>query len=72
MPNEYEKFQEQMFDQLDELEILGKQRTIEYFVKAGQQFGIDVIAEIVDKKRSVSEVVAEIRRREEQAKVPPQ
>jgi hypothetical protein len=70
VPNDYEKFQELTFDHLDDLEVLGKQRTIEDFVKAGQKFGIDVIAEIVDKKKSVSEVVAEIRQKEGDLKPP--
>jgi spore coat polysaccharide biosynthesis protein SpsF (cytidylyltransferase family) len=70
VPNDYEKFQELTFDHLDDLEVLGKQRTIEDFVRAGQKFGIDVIAEIVDKKRSVSEVVAQIRQKEVEAKPP--
>lgn len=64
MPSDYEKFQQAVFDQLDELDVLGKQRTIEDFIRAGQQFGIDVISEIVDKKRSAADVVAEIRQKQ--------
>jgi hypothetical protein len=70
MPSDYEKFQQAIFDQLDELDVLGKQRTIEDFIRAGQQFGIDVISEIVDKKRSAADVVAEIRQK--QTKLPSQ
>jgi hypothetical protein len=72
VPNDYEKFQEKIFDQLDKLEVLGMQRTIEDLTKAGHQFGIDVIAEIGDKRRSVGEVVADVRKKEEESKVPPQ
>jgi len=62
-PSNYERFQQQMFDQLDDLEQADQQRMIEDFIMAGRRCGIDVIAEIVDKGRSPSEVVAEVRQR---------
>jgi hypothetical protein len=64
-PNDYEKFQRQMFDQLDDLEEADKQRIIVKFFRAADECGIDVIAEIRVKRRSVSEVVAEVRQRQQ-------
>lgn len=62
--SDYEKFQQQMFNQLDELEQTDQQRLLEDFVAAGNQCGVDVIAEIVDRRRPVSEVVAEVRQKQ--------
>jgi hypothetical protein len=59
--SDYEKFQQMMFDQLDDLEAADQQRVIVDFVEAGLRVGIDVIAEIVDKKRDPSEVIAQVR-----------
>lgn len=60
---DYEKFQQKMFDQLDDLEEAAQQRIIEDFVIAGRSCGIDVIAEIVDKHRPASDVITEVRQR---------
>jgi hypothetical protein len=70
MPSDFEKFQQQIFDQLDELEGLDKQRVVDEFIRLGHQCGVDVIAEIVDKKRSASDVFAELHKK--QAKLPSQ
>lgn len=62
--SDYEKFQQEIFDQLDDLEEADKQRVIDDFVRRGHECGIDVIAEIKVKGRSASEVVAEVRQRQ--------
>jgi len=58
-PNDYEKFQQQMFDQLDDLEQADQQRILVEFLKVGQQCGIDVVKEIRHGK-SVAEVVKRV------------
>lgn len=63
MPSDYEKFQQRMFDELEDLERFEQQRIISEFVKAGQQCGVDVMSEILDKARLPSEVMAEIRQK---------
>jgi hypothetical protein len=63
--NDYEKFQQRVFDELTELEQFERQRIIMDIVRAGKRCGIDVIAEIVDKQRPVSEVIAELKRKEQ-------
>jgi hypothetical protein len=70
MSSDFEKFQQQIFDQLDELEGLDKQRVVEEFIRLGQQCGVNVFAEIVDKRRSASDVFAELHKK--QAKLPSQ
>ena len=56
----YEKFQQQAFDELDELEEAERDRTVSRFVELGKQCGVDVAAEILDKRKSVAEVFAAI------------
>ena len=51
--NNVEAFWQQVFDELDELD---RQQAVKTFVEYGRQHGIDVIAEVVDKGRSISEV----------------
>ena len=63
--NDYEKFQQRVFDELTELEQVERQRIIMDIVRAGKRCGIDVIAEIVDKHRPVSEVIAESKRKQQ-------
>ena len=58
-PSDYEKFQQQVFDKLDDLEQADQQRIIVEFVKVGQQCGIDVVKEIRQGK-SVDEVVKRV------------
>jgi len=60
MGSNFEKFQQRVFEELDELEELDRQHAVESFVEYGRQHGIDVIAEVLDKGRSVSEVFAAI------------
>lgn len=62
-PNDYEKFQQQVFDQLDDLEEADRQHMIADFIRAGQRCGVDVIKEIVDNGRPASEVIAEVRQK---------
>jgi len=57
----FERFQKRVFEELDELEQLDRQQAAESFVEYGRQHGIDVITEVVDKGRSVSEVFADIK-----------
>jgi hypothetical protein len=63
--SDYERFQQQMFDHLDDLEEADKQRRINDFIRAGFECGIDVVAEIQGKRRSVSEIVAEVQQRQQ-------
>jgi len=58
-PSDYEKFQQRMFDQLDDLEQADKQRILVEFLKVGYQCGIDVIKEIRLGK-SVDDVVERV------------
>jgi hypothetical protein len=54
----FERFRQRVFEELDELEQLDRQQAVESFVEYGRQHGIDMIAEVLDKGRSVSEVFA--------------
>ena len=54
--SDYEKFQQQIFDELDELEQAGRERLVASFVEIGRRAGIDVVSEILDKGKSVPEV----------------
>ena len=63
--DDYEKFQQRVFDELAELEYADQQRILVGMVLAGERYGIDVIAEIVDKHRPVSEVIAELKRKQQ-------
>lgn len=54
--NNYEKFQQRMFDQLDELDFEYKQKVINEFILEGAKVGIDVISEFVDNHRSVEHI----------------
>jgi len=56
----FERFRQRVFEELDELEQLDRQLAVESFVEYGRQHGIDMIAEVLDKGRSVSEVFAAI------------
>jgi uncharacterized protein (DUF488 family) len=64
--NNYDKFQQRIFDEMAELEEAEYQRLLVDFIQAGKMCGIDVIAEIAEKNRPVSEVVAEVRRKQKQ------
>jgi len=56
----FERFRQRVFEELDELEQIDRQHAAESFVEYGRQHGIDVITEVVDKGRSVSELFAAI------------
>jgi hypothetical protein len=56
MPTDYEKFQQQVFDELEELAHAERGRIIADFVEIGHRAGIDVLTEILDNHKSVSEV----------------
>jgi len=55
----FQKFQQCVFDESGELEQVDR-KCVETFVEYGRQHGVDVIAEVLDKGRSVSEVFAAI------------
>ena len=52
----FEAFQRRVFDELDELEQVDRQYAVKSFVEYGRQHGVDVIAEVLEKGRSISEV----------------
>ena len=54
--SKFERFQQRVFEELDELEELDRKHAVESFVEYGRQHGIDVIAEVLDKGRKISEV----------------
>jgi hypothetical protein len=56
----FERFRQRVFEELDELEQLDRQQAVESFVEYGRQHGIDMIAEVLDKGRSMSEIFAAI------------
>ena len=56
--SECEKFHQQIFDQLEDLKEREKDGIVARFVKAGERYGVDVVAEILDKGKSVEEVFA--------------
>jgi hypothetical protein len=66
MTSRYEQFQQRIFDQLDELELENRQRSVEQFVALGKKSGIDVISEILDKGKSAGEVLDLIKQAEQQ------
>lgn len=57
---ETERFYQRMYDELDELERKDRQRLVELFVELGRRVHIDVVAEILDKGKSTSEVLEAI------------
>jgi len=59
-PDDYRKFQEQIFTELDALESENAQRAIGQLVEAGRRVGIDVIAEILDHGKELKDVVKQI------------
>jgi hypothetical protein len=56
-PSDYERFQQSMFDQIDDLERADKQRMLVGFYELGRSLGIDIVAEIKRKGEPVSDVV---------------
>jgi PilZ domain len=64
--NHYEIFRQRVFDELADLQHADRQRILIAFVQAGHRCGIDVITEIVDKQRPASEVLAEVKRKQEE------
>ena len=58
--NNFERFRQRVFDELNELEQPDRQHAVESFVEYGRQHGIDVIAEVLDKGKSISEVFVAI------------
>ena len=63
-PSDYEDFQQRIFDQLRELEEAEHQGIVIRFVERGKRCGVDVMTEILDKRKSVDEVFAAIDQKE--------
>jgi hypothetical protein len=61
--SEYQRFQARVFDELDDLEQAQQRRVAEELVRAGQNVGIDVIAEVLDRGKSVRNVLDAINER---------
>jgi hypothetical protein len=58
----FERFRRRVFDELGELEQADRKCAVKAFVEHGLQHGADVIAEVLDKGRWVSEVFAALAR----------
>ena len=65
-PSDYEKFQQRMFDEMSDLEHVADERMLIDFIEEARRCGIDVAAEISKKQRPVSEVIAEVRRKQQE------
>ena len=65
-PNDYEIFRQRVFDELAHLQHADRQRVLIDLVQAGQRCDIDVITEIVNKRRPASEVIAEVKRKHQE------
>ena len=61
----YEKFRQRAFEEMHDVPQADRERVIEDFVKAGLRVGVDVIAEVVEKQRPTTEVLAEVREKSE-------
>jgi hypothetical protein len=64
--NEFERFHQGIFDQLEELERVHRQRIVSQFVELGSRFRVNVIAEILDNGKTASEVFDAINRAQSQ------
>jgi len=64
----YEEFQQQMFDQLDDLEQADQQRMLVGFLKIGLRCGVDVVKEIKQGK-SVDEVFDHVMEKRKELKI---
>lgn len=58
--NDYEKFQDNMFAEIEALERGQRRWAVEQFVEIGKSVGIDVISEILDRGRSASDIFRDI------------
>jgi hypothetical protein len=52
----FERFQQHIFGELDELERRDRERLVDKFVELGRRFHIDVVSEILDNSKSASEI----------------
>ena len=59
----FERFQQAVCHELDKLGKAGRQHSTHSFVELGRAYGIDVIAEVLDKGKSISEIFAMIQER---------
>ena len=60
--SEFERFQQRVFDELDELERTHREKVVNDFVELGTRFRVDVVSEILDRGKSVPEVFETISR----------
>jgi hypothetical protein len=58
--SDYEKFQDNVFAEIEALERRQRRWVVEQFVEIGKSVGIDVISEVLDRGRSASEVFRDI------------
>jgi hypothetical protein len=67
--NDYDIFGQHVFAELADLQHADRQRILIDFIQAGQRCGIDVITEIVDKQRPTSEVIAEVKLKQQEKRI---
>ena len=58
--SEFERFEQRVSDELNKLKEIDRQRPIDSFVDLGSHYGIDVIAEVLEKGKFLWEVLAMI------------
>jgi hypothetical protein len=58
--SDYEKFQDKVFSEIGALEKRQQRWVVEQFVEIGESVGIDVIAEVIDRRRSASDIFREM------------
>lgn len=58
--SDYEKFQDNVFAEIEALERRQRRWVVEQFVEIGKSVGIDVISEVLDRGRSASDVFRDI------------
>jgi hypothetical protein len=55
--SDYEKFQQRIFDQLAEMEARERTRIVADLIAIGHRAGVDVVAEVLDKGKTLAEVL---------------
>ena len=58
--SDYQKFQDNMFVEIEALEERHKRWVVEQFVEIGKRVGVDVVSEFLDHGRSASDIFREI------------
>jgi len=62
--SDYERFQDNVFGEIEALERQQQRWVVEQFVQIGRSVGIDVISEVLDRGRSTSDVFRDIENRQ--------